>query len=299
VLVAQALLAPLVLVPNIAMLWFAAVVMTALGALQWPIVQHYLASGRHGAEMRHAIGWWNASWMAATAIGLAAAGPLQSAGLMQWAIPSLLPINLLALLFLARFPAHPVAHDVEEHARHVPASYRSLLGAARVLTGIDVQHALVGHHPGGIRLLVVVHEEQARCDLGHGDRDVLLLDLALAGRLRPGGRRQQDDECQGQRGKPSCECDHGVPPVVAVPASPSRRTGQDSVSLLPFCRRLRFRGQGTPRRGGAEWRRWRLCGTISPASATRCFKRAAQTGQQRCEACRASPNRRHACASSR
>ena len=133
VLVAQAVLAPLVLVPNIAMLWFAAVVMTALGALQWPIVQHYLASGRHGAEMRHAIGWWNASWMAATAIGLAAAGPLQSAGLMQWAIPSLLPINLLALLFLARFPAHPIAHDVEEHARHVPASYRSLLGAARVL----------------------------------------------------------------------------------------------------------------------------------------------------------------------
>lgn len=133
ILLVQALLAPLVLVPSEALLWVTAITMTAFGALQWPIVQHYLASGRHGSEMRSAIGWWNASWMAATAVGLAAAGPLAQAGLMQWAIPSLLPINLLALVFLARFPAHPPRHDHEEGARHVPPSYRSLLGAARVL----------------------------------------------------------------------------------------------------------------------------------------------------------------------
>ncbi len=133
VLIAQALLAPLVLIPNITLLWITAVTMTAFGALQWPIVQHYLASGRHGAEMRSAIGWWNASWMAATALGLAAAGPLQEAGLMQWAIPALLPINLLALLFLMRFPSQPVHHDGQTQAVHVPSSYRSLLGAARVL----------------------------------------------------------------------------------------------------------------------------------------------------------------------
>jgi Major Facilitator Superfamily len=133
ILMIQAVLAPLVLVPNETVLWVTAITLTAFGALQWPIVQHYLASGRHGPEMRSAIGWWNASWMAATAIGLAAAGPLKQAELMQWAIPSLLPINLLALLFLARFPAHPAHHDDAERSRHVPATYRSLLSAARVL----------------------------------------------------------------------------------------------------------------------------------------------------------------------
>ena len=133
ILMVQAVLAPLVLVQSVTLLWLTAITMTAFGALQWPIVQHYLASGRHGPAMRNAIGWWNASWMAATALGLAAAGPLKQADLMRWAIPSLLPINLIALLFLARFPAHPAHHDAEEHARHVPGRYRALLSAARVL----------------------------------------------------------------------------------------------------------------------------------------------------------------------
>lgn len=134
VLVAQALIAPLVAIfPGLVSLWICAVVMTALGALQWPIVQHYLVSGRHGAEMRNSIGWWNASWMLATAVGLAAIGPLQGAGLMAWAIPALTPINLLALWFLAAFPKHPAHHDGDEQARHVPASYEPLLRSARVL----------------------------------------------------------------------------------------------------------------------------------------------------------------------
>lgn len=134
VLLAQALLAPLVLVaPGEAMFWIVSVSITALGALQWPIVQHYLVSGRHGTEMRNAIGWWNASWMLATAVGLAAAGPLERLGLIEWAIPSLLPINLLGFACLAFFPRHPVAHDADEHARHVPGTYRPLLAASRVL----------------------------------------------------------------------------------------------------------------------------------------------------------------------
>jgi hypothetical protein len=133
VLLAQSVLAPLVLIPSIAVLWTSAIVMTALGALQWPIVQHYLASGRHGAEMRQAIGWWNASWMLATAIGLAIAGPLRELDLMRWAIPAMLPINLAAMCFLLGFPSHPARHDGDEHARHVPRNYRALLGAARVL----------------------------------------------------------------------------------------------------------------------------------------------------------------------
>lgn len=130
----QAALAPLVMIfPHVAVLWMTAVVMTSLGALQWPIVQHFLASGRHGRDMRSTIGWWNASWMAATAIGLALAGPLQKYGLTQWAIPSLLPINLLAMAFLAQFPSHPATHHHDEQSRHVPSSYRPLLSASRVL----------------------------------------------------------------------------------------------------------------------------------------------------------------------
>jgi len=134
VLIAQAVIAPLVLVfPGVATLWITTVAMMSLGALQWPIVQHYLVSGRHGHAMRNSIGWFNASWMAATAIGLAAVGPLKAANLMSWAIPSLLPVNLIALCFLMRFPAVPAAHDDRETARHVPPSYTPLLAASRVL----------------------------------------------------------------------------------------------------------------------------------------------------------------------
>ncbi len=134
VLLAQAIMAPLVLVfPHVVTLWICAVLMTSLGALQWPIVQHYLVSGRHGGEMRNAIGWWNVSWMAASALGLAAAGPLQTFDLMKWAIPALLPVNCIALCFLTRFPAHPMKHDADAHAHHVPRSYHALLACARVL----------------------------------------------------------------------------------------------------------------------------------------------------------------------
>lgn len=133
VLLVQAAMAPLVLIPSVAVLWVSAIAMTALGALQWPIVQAYLAAGRHGADMRNAIGWWNASWMLATAIGLALAGPLEAAQLTRWAIPMLLPVNLLALVFLAQFPKRPASHDAHEQARHVPPTYRPLLAAARVL----------------------------------------------------------------------------------------------------------------------------------------------------------------------
>jgi hypothetical protein len=134
VLLAQALLAPLVvIVPTEGVFWFVALTITGLGALQWPIVQHYLVSGRHGADMRNTIGWWNASWMLATAVGLAATGPLERYGLIEWAIPSLLPIYLLAYGCLLLFPRHPPAHDLDEQARHVPGSYRSLLASSRIL----------------------------------------------------------------------------------------------------------------------------------------------------------------------
>ncbi len=134
ILATQALLAPVVLLwPDVKTLWICAIAMTALGALQWPIVQHYLVSGRHGASMRNSIGWWNASWMSATAIGLALTGPLEAAGLLAYAIPSMLPIMLIAMCFLPAFPAYPAHHDPEARAAHVPASYAPLLRSARVL----------------------------------------------------------------------------------------------------------------------------------------------------------------------
>jgi len=43
VLLVQAVLSPLVvIVPSTAMLWFIAVFLSAMGALQWPIVEHFL-----------------------------------------------------------------------------------------------------------------------------------------------------------------------------------------------------------------------------------------------------------------
>ena len=134
ILLAQGVLAPIVLlVPHVMTLWICAVTMMAFGALQWPIIQHYLVSGRHGASMRNAIGWWNASWMSATAIGLALTGPLEAAGLLNYAIPSMLPILLAAMCFLLAFPEHPARHEATLHAASVPSSYGPLLRASRVL----------------------------------------------------------------------------------------------------------------------------------------------------------------------
>ena len=66
-----------------AVLWAAALLGAAASAVTWPIVESYLSAGRHGAEMRAAIGWFNVTWTPATALALSADADRQP-GRARW-----------------------------------------------------------------------------------------------------------------------------------------------------------------------------------------------------------------------
>ena len=98
----------------------------------WPIVESYLVAGRHGKEMRHAIGWWNLVWMTSVAGVMLAMAPLMNDH-ASMVIVFLGVMNLLALGVLLWYPKNPPEHAEERSAEHVPDGYRSLLKGARVL----------------------------------------------------------------------------------------------------------------------------------------------------------------------
>jgi hypothetical protein len=54
----------------------------AASAVTWPIVESYLSAGRHGAEMRAAIGWFNVTWTPATATALLLMPIVSRAGML-------------------------------------------------------------------------------------------------------------------------------------------------------------------------------------------------------------------------
>ncbi|MHC4305965.1 MAG: hypothetical protein ACYTFF_12380 [Planctomycetota bacterium] len=113
-------------------LWLAAIVGTWVTAIIWPLIESYLTAGRHGAQMRSAIGWFNLTWAPAVAIPLLAMAPiLERHG--EWAIGAFVPINVIGLVMLAWFGRQPGHHDPETAAFHVGGEYRLLLRSARVL----------------------------------------------------------------------------------------------------------------------------------------------------------------------
>ena len=65
-----AALMPLAAPHSEAVMWGAALLGAVASAVTWPIVESYLSAGRHGAEMRAAIGWFNVTWTPATALAL-------------------------------------------------------------------------------------------------------------------------------------------------------------------------------------------------------------------------------------
>jgi hypothetical protein len=113
-------------------LWLAALVGTWVSAIIWPVIESYLTAGRHGAQMRSAIGWFNLTWAPAVAIPLLAMSPiLERHG--EWAIGAFGGINVLGLVTLAWFGPRPGHHDPETADAHVGREYRLLLRSARVL----------------------------------------------------------------------------------------------------------------------------------------------------------------------
>lgn len=129
-------------------IWVVACVVSVAAAMQWPIVESFLSSGRHGREMRFAMGWWNIAWTGAMACTLIAMAPLMGGddagggGIARWAIVGVAACNLLALLALRKFPPSPGEHDETTAATEVTAEYPHLLRSAQIL--LPLSYVLVG-----------------------------------------------------------------------------------------------------------------------------------------------------------
>lgn len=142
ILVAQGLvcLGPL-LIRSPWIVWVVTAVLSITAAWLWPVVESYLASGRHGRAMRSALGWWNLTWMAAVAGALFLIAPLLKEH-ARWALISLAGINGLALLTLAPLRPRPGEHDEAEGSRSITPEYPHLLRSARLL--LPLSYTLTG-----------------------------------------------------------------------------------------------------------------------------------------------------------
>jgi hypothetical protein len=115
-------------------LWFTALVGTAGSAATWPIVESYLTAGRHGAEMRAAIGKFNVTWAPATAVPLLFMPVIARLAGMPWTIGCSTIVNLAAIvLVIVYLPPRPGAHAAEEAHAALGPEYRLLLKSASLL----------------------------------------------------------------------------------------------------------------------------------------------------------------------
>ena len=113
-------------------MWTSGGVAGFCSAWLWPIVESYLVAGRHGPEMRRAIGWWNLVWMSSVAGVMLAMAPLME-NHASMVIVGLGVMNVFALFVLPLFPKNPPSHEASLVKEHVPVSYAGLLQGARVL----------------------------------------------------------------------------------------------------------------------------------------------------------------------
>jgi MFS family permease len=97
----------------------AACIVSAVGAALWPVMESYVASGRHGHDMRRALGAFNVTWMSATGIALVLA------------LLALIPASGISVLILSAFPERPAEHAPEQAHAHLAPQYPFLLRATR------------------------------------------------------------------------------------------------------------------------------------------------------------------------
>jgi len=135
--VGQAAVAPLVLLPDAPWtLWFVGCAVSVLSAMQWPLIESYVAGGRSRGAMRRAIGLWNLIWMSAVTIALGLLGTLLDGERALLAMLALAPINLLCAGILIWFRARPGAHVDEPHDP-VPPHYEAQLASVRFLLPVS------------------------------------------------------------------------------------------------------------------------------------------------------------------
>src|SRR5262249_10013905 len=119
-------LGPVLFAGSEAVLWICAILGSAASAITWPVVESYLAAGRHGARMRAALGWFNVTWTPATAVPLLVLPLFARVGL-QWSLGlSMFTSGAALLVALFVLPARPGAHAPEAATAHVGAEYPAL-----------------------------------------------------------------------------------------------------------------------------------------------------------------------------
>jgi hypothetical protein len=128
-------LLPLLLPGSVVALWVAALAGSAASATTFPVVESYLTAGRHGAEMRSAIGQFNLTWTPATALPLVILPLLAGHPTGSFAVAS--AATAAAWLAMWRLPARPAPHGGADAARAVGPTYRALLAAASWLLPIS------------------------------------------------------------------------------------------------------------------------------------------------------------------
>jgi len=114
-------------------LWVVGCATSVLAATLWPIVESYLAAGRHGRAMRSAMGWWNVTWTLAVAVALILMAPLISEQHALYAILALAPISLLTIPALIGFTSSPGMHDESMWRESITPEYPLLLRSSRIL----------------------------------------------------------------------------------------------------------------------------------------------------------------------
>ena len=123
-------------------IWPVTAVLSAASALLWPLVESFLAAGRHGRAMRRAIGWWNLVWMTAVTVAMLSMGPLLAAGRAEWILALLGVMLMVAALIALLLPPAPAHHDEEASRGHLTDEYPRLLASSRVL--LPLGYVLVG-----------------------------------------------------------------------------------------------------------------------------------------------------------
>ena len=139
----QAVICPLVLIPDAPWaLWSAAIAASFVAAVLWPIVEAYVAAGRHGPAMRSTLGWWNIVWTGAVAVSMLLMAPLVAADAAQWTLVGLAPVSVACIVIMAWFPPAPPPHDDVLADASTTPEYPSLLRTGRIL--LPASYLLIG-----------------------------------------------------------------------------------------------------------------------------------------------------------
>jgi hypothetical protein len=117
-------------------MWVCAVLGAAIPGVIWPVMESYLAGGRHGPELRRGLGTYNLTWTFGTAVPLlafpwltrlSALGPLYLCTVT----------NVVAVVALMRLPLHPAPNHAEHAQAAVGREYPALLIASSWLLPVS------------------------------------------------------------------------------------------------------------------------------------------------------------------